>query len=390
VTNANDGAPAETARTSVVVVDDDVLVLRALSRVLSADFEVAAFDSGDAALRHIERGGVSVVVSDIAMPGIGGLELLRRIRALDADLPVLLITGVPALESATKAIEYGVFRYLTKPFERESLVATVTQASRLYRLARMKREALDLAGPAGASDHVGLDVTFRRALETLTLAFQPIVSASGRSVFGYEALLRSADPALPRPQHVLEAAERLGALDELGRLVRRLATEAMQSAPEDVLLFVNLHPRELLDPELADPSSPLTAIAQRVVLEITERSSLGGLDDVEKRVAALRRLGFRIAVDDLGAGYAGLTSFALLEPEIVKLDMTLTRDIDQSRVKQKLVASLGALCREMGMIIVSEGVETAAERDTLTALGCDLLQGYLFARPGKAFPAAVF
>ena len=389
MTETAPGTGANEARGSLVLVDDDPLLLRTLSRVFSGDFEVAAFDSGEAALAHIEDGGVSVVLSDLAMPGIGGLELLRRIRALDPDLPVLLITGVPALESATKAIEYGVFRYLTKPFDLDSLVATVKQASRLYRLARMKREALDLVGPAGASDHVGLDVTFRRALETLTMAFQPIVSASERRVFGYEALLRSADPALPRPQHLLEAAERLGALDELGRLVRKLSAEAIATAPDDVLLFVNLHPRDLMDPELSDAGAPLTAIAKRVVLEITERASLSGLDDVETRVASLRRLGFRIAIDDLGAGYAGLTSFALLEPEIVKLDMTLTRDIDKSRVKQRLVASLGSLCREMGMTIVSEGVETAEERDTLTALGCDLLQGYLFARPGPPFPPTI-
>jgi EAL domain-containing protein (putative c-di-GMP-specific phosphodiesterase class I) len=100
----------------------------------------------------------------------------------------------------------------------------------------------------------------------------------------------------------------------------------------------------------------------------------------------LRAVGFRIAIDDLGAGYAGLTSFALLEPEIVKIDMTLTRGIDQSPVKQKLVRSMSTLCREMGMTIVTEGVETRDERDTLLAIGCDLLQGYLFARPAKGFP----
>lgn len=153
-----------------------------------------------------------------------------------------------------------------------------------------------------------------------------------------------------------------------------------------MLFLVNLHPKDLMDPELSDLASPLVAIADRVVLEITERASLDGLDDIQGRVANLRRLGYRIAIDDLGAGYAGLNSFALLEPEIVKIDMTLTRDIDKSAVKRKLVGSLAALCREMGMTIITEGVETEAERDTLIGLGCDLLQGYLFAKPGRPFP----
>jgi EAL domain-containing protein (putative c-di-GMP-specific phosphodiesterase class I) len=127
-------------------------------------------------------------------------------------------------------------------------------------------------------------------------------------------------------------------------------------------------------------------MAERVVLEITERASLGGLDDVQERVGAVRKLGFRIAIDDLGAGYAGLSSFALLEPEIVKIDMTLTRNIDRSQVKQKLVGSLCGLCREMDMTVVTEGVESGDECDTLVNLGCDLLQGYRFARPGRPFP----
>jgi EAL domain-containing protein (putative c-di-GMP-specific phosphodiesterase class I) len=385
--NVAERSPEGTQEAGVVVlVDDDALTLRALERSLRGAFKVAAYASAEDAIEHVKLGGVSVVLSDIAMPGMTGLELLRAIRGYDSDLPVLLITGDPTIESAEAAIEYGVFRYLRKPFDREILVAAVAKASRLHRLARMKREALEFLGTPGASDRAGLEVTFRRALESVWMAFQPIVSVSGRSVFGYEALLRSDDPALPAPPHILDAAERLNALEELGRLVRRRAVEAVVGTGMAGLLFVNLHPKDLMDPELSSRSSPLAAIADRVVLEITERVSLGGLKDVQARVAALRALGFRIAIDDLGAGYAGLASFALLEPEIVKIDMTLTRGIDGSLVKQKLVASLASLCREMGMTIVVEGVETVEERDTLVGLGCDLLQGYLFAKPGRPFP----
>jgi EAL domain-containing protein (putative c-di-GMP-specific phosphodiesterase class I) len=131
-------------------------------------------------------------------------------------------------------------------------------------------------------------------------------------------------------------------------------------------------------------------MARRVVLEVTERAAIEQVDDVERRVGRLREHGFRVAVDDLGAGYAGLSSFALLEPEIVKLDVSLLRDIDQSPVKQKLVASMTALCKDMGFLVVAEGIETVAERDCVVSLGCDLLQGYLFARPGRPFPTATW
>jgi EAL domain-containing protein (putative c-di-GMP-specific phosphodiesterase class I) len=98
-------------------------------------------------------------------------------------------------------------------------------------------------------------------------------------------------------------------------------------------------------------------------------------------------MGFRIAIDDLGAGYAGLTSFATLEPEFVKLDMSLVRDVDRNPTKEKLIRSMTSLCKDLGMMVVAEGVETLAEREVLERLGCDLLQGYLLAKPGKPFPA---
>jgi EAL domain-containing protein (putative c-di-GMP-specific phosphodiesterase class I) len=123
-----------------------------------------------------------------------------------------------------------------------------------------------------------------------------------------------------------------------------------------------------------------------VVLEITERTSLARISDVRECVARLRKLGFRIAVDDLGAGYAGLSSFSQLEPDVAKLDMSLVRGIDVSSRKASIVRSMLTVCqRELGTYVVCEGVETESERDTLTSLGADLLQGYLFAKPQRLF-----
>jgi EAL domain-containing protein (putative c-di-GMP-specific phosphodiesterase class I) len=321
------------------------------------------------------------------MPGMSGLELLRTIREYDADLPVVLVTGLPAVESAAQAVEYGAFKYIMKPVEPDALRSTVRRAVRLYRLARTKREALALLGlRGGASDRAGLEGSFERALRGLWVAFQPIVRASDHSIFGYEAFLRSDEPSLPGPVQVLDAAERLGALTRVGRAVRERAAEVAAGEKAGPALFVNLHPQDLLDPDLLDRRSALAGVAERVVLELTERASVGNIEEVRGKIGLLRDLGFRIAVDDLGAGYAGLNSFALLEPEIVKLDITLVRGIDESPVKQKLVASMTALCEDMGLLLVAEGVETPAERDMLVALGCDLLQGYLFARPARGFP----
>jgi EAL domain-containing protein (putative c-di-GMP-specific phosphodiesterase class I) len=382
--------PASGRPGTILLVDDEPEALRAFERMLrGVGYQVEAFTSARAAIKRVSAGGVHVVVSDISMPEMTGVELLRTIRAYDADLPVVLVTGLPAIDSATDAVEYGAFKYIVKPFEPEVLRSAVERARKLYRLARMKREALKLLGSnAISADRAGLESSFYSALDSMWMAFQPIVRATDRSVFGYEALLRTEEPTLIRPDLVVDAAERLNALPRLGRKVRELAAAAMSRAAPDAALFINLHPLDLADEELFDERAPLTQIASRVILEVTERAAIEEVDAVERRVSQLRERGFRIAVDDLGAGYAGLSSFALLEPEIVKLDVSLLRDIDQSPVKQKLVASMTALCKDMGFLVVAEGIETPAERDCVVALGCDLLQGFLFARPGRPFPTA--
>jgi EAL domain-containing protein (putative c-di-GMP-specific phosphodiesterase class I) len=196
--------------------------------------------------------------------------------------------------------------------------------------------------------------------------------------------MRTDDPGLPHPGAMLDAAERLARLPDLGRAVRQRAVGPMDAGRG--MLFINLHPRDLDDEELWSPDAPLSRIAEQTVLEITERASLENVRSVRKRVEALRELGFRIAVDDLGAGYAGLTSFASLQPDFVKFDMSLVRGVDRDPVRQKLIRSMTDLCMEMDIEVVAEGIETPEERDVVVELGCHLLQGFRFGKPGRPFP----
>ena len=218
------------------------------------------------------------------------------------------------------------------------------------------------------------------------MAYQPIVRVSEKKLVAYECLLRSEESTLANPALFIETAEQLGRLHELGREIRRQIAATISESDPTIQFFVNLHLRDLLDEELFSPSSPLTRHAKQIVLEVTERASLDSIPDTRARILRLRELGFRIAIDDLGAGYAGLSCFALLSPEVVKLDMFLVRNIDADPTKQRLVRSMAELCRDLGMQVICEGVETPAERDALAALGCYDLQGYLFARPARRFP----
>lgn len=378
------------SRGKVLIADDDALVRGALVRSLTATgYDVSAAANGSEATELLDESQFEAIVSDIAMPEIDGIQLLKAIRQRDPDVPVVLITGAPDVATAMQAVRLGALMYMTKPVDLDEMKGIVAKAVRLRRIARLKEEALSLVseGGLGVSDRLGLEASFDRALEGLWMAYQPIVRGSDGSLFGYEALLRSSEKALPHAGAILDAAERLNRVEELGRIIRSAAARSFQAAPAGALLFVNLHSRDLMDETLFAVASPLSTIAERVVLEITERASLDAVEDARTKIAQLRQMGFRIAIDDLGAGYAGLTSFATLEPELVKLDMTLVRGIDSNPTKQKLVRSVTSLCRELGMKVVGEGVETRQERDTLLESGCDLLQGYLIARPDRPFPS---
>jgi EAL domain-containing protein (putative c-di-GMP-specific phosphodiesterase class I) len=298
------------------------------------------------------------------------------------------MSGKPDVQTAASAIEFGAFRYLTKPLEIDVVERLVRSAARAHALARLRRQAAQIGsgGQVGAGDRAGLEVRFEQALERLWMAFQPIVEARTGKLYGVEALVRSREPSIPTPPALLDTATQLGRLPQFGRRIRQLSSIALQPRADIPQLFVNLHPTDLFDVNLIDPEAPLTAIASRVILEVTERESLDTTPELVARLERLRALGFRIAVDDIGAGYSGLTSFTDLMPEIVKIDMSLVRSIHTSTVKQRTVGALCTLCHDMGTLVVGEGVETAEERACLENLGCDLLQGYLLAKPSADLP----
>lgn len=369
----------------ILLVDDEPEILDFYSTVLGRDYEIETASDGRKATELIRQGGFDVVVSDISMPSMGGMELLRAIRQIDLDVPVILVTGDPTVDTAIEAVEYGALRYLTKPVKAEDLRKVVLYGFRMHEMARAKRDAFRLvSGAEGmAADRAGLEARFQKALEDLWLAFQPIVSWSNKSLFGFECLVRTDESSLANPLALLEAAERLDRVNDIGRTIRDRAAQMIPNLPEGQLAFVNLHHRDLVDDHLYDTSSPLSAHARRVILEVTERESLDQVPQARERMAQLRNMGYRIAMDDLGAGHNGLHTFAQLEPDVVKLDMLLVRGAEREGTRLKVIQSMRNLCDDLDIQFITEGVETEQERDALVSVGCDLLQGFLFGAPGR-------
>jgi EAL domain-containing protein (putative c-di-GMP-specific phosphodiesterase class I) len=300
---------------------------------------------------------------------------------------VILFTASPSAETAIGALQLHATAYLTKPIDPARLTDEIEKALKLHELARVRKEAHDVVRSAAHANDARAETTsrFDRALDGLFMLYQPIVAWADWRVFGYEALVRSSEPTMAHPGALFDAAEQLMRWDDLCRRIRASCPRPLASAPPDALLFVNVHARELLDETLYDRATSLAEAAPRIILEITERAHLDSVPDVESRISQLRAMGFRIALDDIGAGYSGLNSFTMLHPDLIKLDMALVRGIDEDPVKRRLAGLLIQLCQDLGISVVGEGVETVAERETLVQLGCDLLQGYLFGRPAPPF-----
>jgi len=359
----------------VLVIDDDAEVARAYGKVLAmAGYDpVVHSDPSEASLEVVAH-RFAAIVSDIKMPKISGTELLSVVRSYDEEVPVILVTGHGSLETAMEAVKLHSTEYLLKPVDPPALLDAVQKG-----IARV--EKLRKRGGVSAPPRAVLDDAFRQ----VWLACQPIHSTRGE-LYGYEALLRSDHPSYGRPDQLLDAAAASERLEDLGRLVRARAAEIVPRLPRGASLFVNLHVKDLLDDDLFDPAAPLGRAADRVVLEVTERHQMEGVPDLSERLYRLRGLGYRVAVDDLGAGYSGLTSLVVLEPELVKIDMALVRNVNESFMRQSVIRSLVELARATEIAVVAEGIETPAERDCIVRLGCDYLQGFLLGRPARGIP----
>jgi EAL domain-containing protein (putative c-di-GMP-specific phosphodiesterase class I) len=366
----------------VLIADDEPDLREVYSEVLLQEgHAVTTAANAEAGLQALSEEEFDLVVSDISMPGPTGLDFLRRVHQQDPDLPVILVTGEPSLNSAIEAVADGAIQYLLKPVSPDALNEAVQRGLEVHRKNLMRREALSFLQ---RQEEAGADIRdagalLDRALRGLWMAYQPIVHARDGRVYGHEALVRSAERRLPDPAALFGAAERTSRVLELGQAVRAMV--AQEISPGGATRFVNLHAADLQDERLYGVEEPLSRKAKHVILEITERAALAPVADLPSRLRELRGMGFRLAVDDLGDGYSSLRSFVALEPDVVKLDMPLVRGIEKEPVKRKLVSSMTVLCRELGVLVVAEGVETAAERDVLVDLGCDLLQGFLLGRP---------
>jgi len=323
------------------------------------------------------------------------------------DDDFILFTQQPQVQSASqpeqalKELTQGLENFLRDKLEADhsediaSLCGIYVGAATVFRNPKIRMERLIYRGIREASQAARGAKEWERSrkikdLKTLLregavfMEYHPIIVTDTEEIYGYEALARGRTPGLRSPEVLLEVASEANLLWELSRLLRKRAVEGIAGAlGKGQYLFLNVDPHDFNDPDFRDLTPEALGVddPDRIILEITERTAISDYPAFKEYLAAFRERGFRFAVDDAGSGYAGLGSIANLNPDYIKLDISLISNIDTNFMKQNLVQTLVTFARDHGVMVVAEGVERREEFEVVKEIGVHLTQGFLFHKP---------
>jgi EAL domain-containing protein (putative c-di-GMP-specific phosphodiesterase class I)/DNA-binding NarL/FixJ family response regulator len=373
----------------VLIADDDPGILDSLGRLIGAeesmDLVGTAADADEAAsLAATLHPDVAVV--DVRMPGGGGSRAAREIRACSPETRIVALSAFDDPDVVLGMLEAGALGYMVKDASGDEILACIRRSAN---------------GQAVLSESITgsvIDELVRRvqrpAEETETLeekisrvrqmversefhtVFQPIIDLRNSRVVGLEALARFPD----RPPDVwFEDAAAAGLNEDLELATLQLALKTAGQLPEGLYLSVNLSPATMTSPSFTQvlDGFPL----DRLVVEVTEHAPVDDYEALDAVVAPLRAAGCRLAVDDVGAGFSSLRHILRLAPDVIKLDISLTRHIDSDPPRRALATALISFASAINASIVAEGIETQDEVDALRGLGVTYGQGYHLSRP---------
>lgn len=232
------------------------------------------------------------------------------------------------------------------------------------------------AGCAGCNSAAELAIQFE-------FAFQPIVNLSTRSIYAHEALVRgpNGESAFSVLSQVTD--QNRYQFDQACRMKAVSTAAQLQMQP---LLSINFLPNAVYRPEACIKSTFEACRAnnfptEQIIFEVTEGERVDDRAHLVNIFESYSRFGFITAIDDFGAGYAGLNLLSVYQPDIIKIDMDLVRDVDKNKAKQAIIEAIVLICKRIGSKVVAEGIETREERDFLAEAGIELMQGYFFCRP---------
>jgi EAL domain-containing protein (putative c-di-GMP-specific phosphodiesterase class I)/CheY-like chemotaxis protein len=395
-----DDAVAPMPRIRVLIAEDEPAVRAILSALIDGELDFVLVAAAEDAVEAIELADLhrpDVALVDVKMPGGGGPRATREILARSPDTQVIALSAFDDRDSVLDMLQAGAIGYLVKGTPSGAIVQAVHAAARGHGSLSMEVTAgviTELTDQLRRQEDLTRDQRSRmerieRVLESgvVTMAFQPIAELQSSRIVGVEALARFGVVPDRGPDAWFADAEMLGMRLELELTAVRSAIAQMDGIPDDAYLAVNVSPGTTMTPRFLDTldGAPL----HRVVMEITEHAGVDDYDGLNAALTALRDRGIRLAIDDAGAGFSSLRHIVRLSPDFIKLDITLTRDIDADPARRALATALISFASEIGATIIAEGIETRSEFETLRALGVAFGQGFYLARPAP-IPAEGF
>jgi EAL domain-containing protein (putative c-di-GMP-specific phosphodiesterase class I) len=330
------------------------------------------------------------------MPGLGGKAILEAIRAVippGSFVPIVVLTADTTFEARQEALAAGAKDFLTKPFEHVEVLLRVNNLleTRAMHLALENRNAaLETElheereqSRRSAEEQAQRVRTIRQIIDNheLGTVFQPISDLVAGTVIGVEALSRFTSPTSRTPDYWFSEAAAVGLGIELELLAINTALSHLVELPRRFYVAINVGPVTACDSRLVTVLEPF---AERLVVELTEHEAIGDYEGLTRAFAALHQLGARVAVDDTGSGYSSLQHILQLRPDVLKLDIALTRGIATDPARRALAAGLLHFAEEIGATVVAEGIETPADLDAIRQIGVGYGQGFHLGRPEPA------
>lgn len=376
----------------VLLADDDAMVLEALSEVVRADPDLELIGVAEDADQAIELARVhrpDVAIIDIRMPEGGGLRVAEELRTAAPETRVLAHSALADHATVVQMLEHGAVGYLLKGTSPADIRSAVRRAAGGHETLSPEVLSLlvrDLASHLHGRELVAAETEERAARighaisgEGWHLVYQPIVELGSRAIAGFEALARFMMPPQRPPDVWFKEAAEVGLGVELELVAIDTALRALRRIPAEAYLSLNASHRTAMSPELLHTLEGHDT--ERIMLEITEHEPIDAYEDLGAALEILRGLGVRVAIDDAGAGFASLRHILNIRPDVIKLDVGLTRGIDQDLGRRALAVALISFAEQMDISIVAEGIETLEELETLRDLGARYGQGYYLGRP---------
>ncbi|HEX6262177.1 MAG TPA: EAL domain-containing protein [Actinomycetota bacterium] len=373
----------------VLLVDDDPRTLAMLGMALKGEHDIEVAGLAPDVSKAIEAARASqpdVAVVDVRMPRGGGPRAARGILALSPATRILAYSALDERRAVLSMLEAGAVGYLVKGGPQEEVAAAIRKAMMGER--PMSEEVADEVMKAlterirleadDRDSREGLERQIRRFLagRDLRMAWQPIVQLYSRDVVGAEALPRFGGAPKRTPEGWFREAWRLGFGPALEGTVLEAAAGRLEQLPEELFVAVNLSPGCLVEPGFLESMGHLPW--ERIIVEVTERSSVDDYAQLRAAAREIRRHGGRLAVDDAGAAFASLRHVAEIEPDLVKMDARVCRNIHIDARMHALATALISFARELGAEIVAEGIEHRGQLDALKDIGVEFGQGSFF------------